>query len=122
MNCIDLKKLSFDKRQIQKSKKLPPPHHRPGEKFLKGPIPLHWLTRAISLPGKALHIGIILWYWAGIKKNRIICLSSYKMKGFGIKRNAKIRALKQLEFAGLIIFEGKKGCAPIVTILDGDQV
>jgi hypothetical protein len=37
-----------------------PPRHRSGEKFLKGPIPLLWLIQAGRLPGKALHVGLLL--------------------------------------------------------------
>jgi hypothetical protein len=41
------------------------PRHRPGEKFLRGPIPWKWLIRAGRLPGKALQVGLLLWQAAG---------------------------------------------------------
>ena len=34
------------------------PRHKPGEKFLKGPIPWPWIESAGALPGKALAIGL----------------------------------------------------------------
>src|SRR3954465_8051960 len=35
---------------------LRPPRHRPGEPFLKGPIPYHWIADACRLPGVGLHV------------------------------------------------------------------
>jgi hypothetical protein len=45
-----------------------PPHHKPGQEFLCGPVPLPWLRRAATLRGKALAIGIALWFKAGVTK------------------------------------------------------
>ena len=47
-----------------------PPRHRSGEKFLKGPIPWAWLQRAFLLPGKALHVALLLWREAGCRRSR----------------------------------------------------
>jgi hypothetical protein len=44
--------------------------HRQGEKFLKGPIPWPWLERAFLLPGKALHVALLLWREAGCRRCR----------------------------------------------------
>ena len=52
-----------------------PPRHRQGEAFLKGPIPMAWLALAARLPGRALHMGLVLWYWAGITKRRVVAPS-----------------------------------------------
>lgn len=38
----------------------------PGKTFLKGPIPLPWLQGAARLPGKALHVGVVLWFLSGL--------------------------------------------------------
>src|SRR5581483_3598380 len=40
------------------------PRPAKGEEYLGGPIPLSWLGRAAVLPGKALHLGIALWFAA----------------------------------------------------------
>ena len=47
-----------------------PPRHRSGEKFLKGPVPMAWLERAFVLPGKALHVALLLWFKAGCQRCR----------------------------------------------------
>jgi hypothetical protein len=74
--------------------------------------------RSVRLPGKSFHVGIVLWYWAGIKKNRTIRLSNIAMQDFGISRYAKKRALRNLELEGLITFKKHVGRAPIVTIME----
>ena len=113
----DIKSLSYS-YQIQESQ-LPNklPKHRPGEQFLKGPIPLDWLEKAALLPSKAFLVGIILWYLAGIKKQRTIPISNSITKRFGIGRSTKYRALKALECAGLVSICHQPGRSPLVTIL-----
>ena len=37
--------------------------------FLKGPIPLSWLIRASSEGGKALLVGIYIWFISGVRKS-----------------------------------------------------
>ena len=36
--------------------------------FVMGPIPLAWLGPATRLPGKALAVGLAIWYLRGLKK------------------------------------------------------
>ena len=33
--------------------------------FLRGPIPLDWLSAAAQLPGKTLNVGVALWWLKG---------------------------------------------------------
>ena len=51
-----------------------PPRHRVGEKFLKGPIPYAWLSRASELQGKTLHVGLAIWFLAGVTNSRTVKL------------------------------------------------
>jgi len=84
---------------------------------LKGPIPIAWLMKAFSLPGKASQIGIVLWYLSGLRKKETIVLANGLLEQFHISRQAKYRCLKALDGAGLITFEGRKDRNPRVTIL-----
>jgi hypothetical protein len=93
-----------------------------GQHFLKGPVPLPWLERAAKLPGKSLHVGIAVWYVAGLTRSRRVPLSNVAGHRFGLDRNAKYRALEWLEGAGLIRVERKLGRAPVVTLLDFEAV
>ena len=84
--------------------------------FVKGPIPLPWITRAAGLPGKALAIGVALWYWSGVKCTNKFGTSSTLWKKFGISRQASYKGLKALEEAGLIDVERSPGKNPIVLV------
>lgn len=101
------------------------PCKRTGEAFLRGPIPLEWLAEAANLPGKALHVSMALWYRASLKKNGTISLGNGLLAGFGVKPDAKRRALLELEEAGLIKVTRQKSRNPLVTLLphlpDGEK-
>ena len=94
------------------------PRHRPGEKFLKGPIPRKWLEEAASLPGKALHVAIELWFWAGIRGPEGIRLSTASLAKLGVKRHAAYRAIGWLQGAGLISVVRHQGRKLVITIKD----
>jgi DNA-binding transcriptional ArsR family regulator len=87
------------------------------ERFLKGPVPMSWLAAAARLPGKALAVGIALWRLAGATKSQTILLSTTEVVPLGVDRNAKSRALRVLEQAGLVSVERRPGRLPRVTIL-----
>jgi hypothetical protein len=54
------------------------------EQFLKGPIPLSWIIRALSLSGKAWHVGTVLWFWAGITRSKTIALTPSRLRHCGL--------------------------------------
>ncbi len=89
--------------------------------FIKGPIPLAWITAAATLPGKSLHVGLALWYLAGLKKTKTFALGNRVLKKFGVDRKAKGRCLKLMERAGLISVVRRAGCNPTVTLLDAPE-
>jgi len=84
--------------------------------FLRGPVPLWWLGRAAVLPGKALAVGIALWYRKGVTDRDIVRPSWKLWEKFGIGRHAAYRALRNLEAAGLVAVERQVGKNPTVTI------
>lgn len=95
-----------------------PPRHQAGQKFLKGPILLDWLAAAAAQPGKALHVGLGIWFWVGIKRSGQIALSgSWLRNTFGIDRWSFYRALAALEKAGLVSVVRHRGRNPLVTLL-----
>jgi hypothetical protein len=124
---MDLKSL-----QLQVSNPFPShtkaPRHGVGEKFLKGPIPLHWLARAaaVSGSGSGFKVAILLWYLSGLNRSSAtVKLSNKILRIFGVKRHAAYRALDTLSRASLIAVSRSPGQCPRVTILpvveiDGD--
>jgi hypothetical protein len=95
-----------------------PPRHRQGEKFLKGPIPWPWLAAAFPLPGKAMHLALVLWREAGCRRSRTVrlCLSGELPPG--LSRQSARRALRRLAGAGLITVHRRPGCGLEVVIND----
>jgi hypothetical protein len=88
--------------------------------FLRGPIPLVWLTQVCALPGqKVLAMALAIWFVRGLRgKDEGLELTPSKLKRFGVdKRHATYRALKDLEKAGLISVRRHSGRSAVVTIL-----
>lgn len=103
-------------QKLARSPRLPRP--KAGEKFLKGPIPLNWISTAARLPGRSLHVAIAIWFTASLAKSATVSLSNLAGLPFGLDRNAKYRALAWLEEAGLIAVERNLGRSPVVALLE----
>lgn len=88
--------------------------------FLKGPIPLLWLTAASKLSGKSpLAVGLALWFEAGRRRSLTVTLTTAILARFGVQdRKAKYRGLRALEEAGLIGVLRVPRRNPLVTIFD----
>ena len=87
--------------------------------FLKGPVPLLWLTAAAQLSGKApLAVGLAIWFESGRRKSNEVKLTSAILQRFAIKRKSKYTALNSLEDAGLIRVRREPRKNPVVTILE----
>ena len=102
------------------AKRQRPPRHKAGEWFLKGPIPGDWLVRVFALPartsGRALRVGLALWYLAGVKKRRAVKPTWDTWQRFGLSPDAGRRGLVALERAGLVAVDRHPGRCPVVTI------
>ncbi len=98
-----------------------PPRHRPNGEFLRGPIPLSWLTPAARLPGRTLALALALWFQSGRTGNRQANLTSPILARFGVNRKALYRGLQALEMAGLVRVDRRRGKNPAVEILDAPE-
>ena len=93
------------------------PSRGKGWPFLRGPVPLAWLDRAARLTGKALAVGLALWFKHGLTGSRTVSLCQEHV-GFGVNEQAARRAVKALEAAGLVSAVRRPGRGLEVTILD----
>ncbi len=118
MSTFDPKELSLKRPHaaVRKLRRLPGP--RPGEKFLRGPIPLPWLQKAAALPGKVLALSLALWFQAGVTKSGVVQVGRKLAARFGVGRNAAARCLKLLEDAGLVAVDRHPGRCHSITILE----
>jgi hypothetical protein len=87
------------------------------DRYLRGPVPLAWLQASARLPGRALQVGLALWFLVGVTKSATVSLTTVKLAGFGVDRSAKRRALTALAGAGLIALDQAPGCNPVVTVI-----
>ena len=93
-----------------------------GEKFVKGPIPLWWISQANSLSGKAGAVGLALWFLRGVQRTDCVKLTAEVRSIAGCKRQAVYHALEALEGAGLVVVHSKPGAYPTVEILYGEPI
>jgi hypothetical protein len=87
------------------------------ERFVKGPIPLSWITKAGDLGGSCLFVGMLLWHVYGMSRNKPFQISHNKLSelGAGSVSTAK-RALDSLAVSGLIGVRLKQGQRKEITI------
>lgn len=91
----------------------PKPKRKP---FIKGPIPLHWVAKAIQV--NASSMAWVLWYLVGLKRQtNDLKVTNGVCERFFMDRKMKYKALIALEQAGLIDVKRQKGKNPIVTVL-----
>ncbi len=74
------------------------------------------IAAATRLPGKALAVFLAARHRADLTRNREVKLPAALMRALGVTKDAKARALRQLETAGLVGVERRQGRAPIITI------
>ena len=80
-------------------------------------IPLPWIQQAFRLPGKSLHVGIVLWYLAGVSKSLTVKLTRSWLRRFGLHPETGRRGLHALERAKLVHVERSGKKSPWVTLL-----
>jgi hypothetical protein len=85
--------------------------------FLRGPVPMDWLSQAAELPGKTLNVAIAIWWLNGMTQSESFKLTRKSLSLLCIKRDAASISLKRLEGAGLIKVQRKVGQRPIISIV-----
>ena len=105
-----------------KSQLVPAGNDIQAEGFLKGPIPLAWLTRCRDLSSAAFILGIAVWHSAALhRRQEDLPLTPSILRPFGIAERTMSRALTQLEIAGLLAVTRGRGRSPRVSIKLNDS-
>jgi hypothetical protein len=83
-------------------------------KFIAGPVDVDWLSQARKLGVTALWVGLSLWFLRGLKRSDSFIVSNLMMQEWDVLPDAKCRALRTFEKAGLIAIEprGKRNPRP----------
>lgn len=77
-----------------------------------------WLRVAAKLPGKALHVGLVVWWCAAHSECPHVLLTREAGVAFGLSRDCVYDALTRLSAAGLVLVDRQRGRHPVVSLLD----
>lgn len=117
-DSFNVSDLAIDAPPITRPSRRRPPCKVPG-RFLRGPIPWAWLITGARLPGRALHVGIVLWHLAWRTGDMKVSLSLTRTaKELECNRSSGSRALSALERAGLVTVKRMNGRNVEVEILE----
>jgi hypothetical protein len=95
-----------------------PPRHRPGDPFIKGPVPHAWIASACRLPGAGLRVAMASWF---------LCYRFRSPNRWGldkiaielrISHDSARRGFHVAELAWLLAVEREPGCKLTVCVLD----
>jgi hypothetical protein len=92
---------------------------RSGGLYLRGPVPLAWLSRACALgSGETLAVALALCDLAGLRgRMDDLDLCKEALRHFRVgPRSAKSRALQKLKAEGLVKVVGSRGKRPLVSV------
>jgi DNA-binding transcriptional ArsR family regulator len=89
-------------------------------KFIAGPIDVSWVVQASRLGVKALLVGLALWHLKKLRQADTFIVSNLMVQDWGVQPDAKRRALRALEKAGLIRIERQGKRSPRVTLVVGN--
>jgi DNA-binding transcriptional ArsR family regulator len=87
------------------------------DKFIAGPLDVSWVCQASQLGVKALLVGLALWHLKGLRRSNSFTISNLMVEEWKIRPDAKRRALRKLEKAGLITVERQGKRSPRVTLV-----
>ena len=90
---------------------------RRGDLFIKGPIPMEWISSAANLPGKAIQVALAFFWLAGMKPHQKVKITRQALELFNVSDDAYRDALIRLEQAGLIKVSRAQGQRALVEIV-----
>jgi hypothetical protein len=120
MNSGDLNRLPGEALPPSVIRSLSSVQRAKPEAFIKGPIPLRWVFRAVRLRKPALAAGLALWFMRGVtRSNGPIKITRGLKRRFQLSGPQMLRGLRALEKAQLIRFvRSGRGRCPVVEIID----
>jgi hypothetical protein len=95
-----------------------PPRHRPGDPFIRGPIPYAWIASACRLPGAGLPVAMAFRFLSCRFRWETRSGPSVIAKGLRISDDSVRRGLQAAELAGLLSASREPGCKLAVSVLD----
>jgi hypothetical protein len=113
---IDVEGLRLAGAVAERKVELPGARARRSRQFIP-PVPMEWFRRACRLPGKALVVALAAWYRSKRQGSPTVVLTQAGLSELGVSRQAKYRALRRLEEAGLLTVRRRGHKSPEVTVI-----
>lgn len=110
-----------DRKAKSKEAKQLVPKHRPGESFIKGPLPLSWFKVAATCGGRSVDVALLVWYAVNWYRSNPAKLTPNILREFDIHPKTARSILRKLAAVGLVDVEFHRGRSPLVTIKDHRQ-
>lgn len=85
--------------------------------FIKGPIPMDWISAAAKLPGKAIHVALALCWMDGMNPQKRFKITRRALELFKVSDDAYRDALLRMEAAKLIRVSRSPGQRALVEIV-----
>lgn len=89
---------------------------KPGP-FLKGPIPMDWLSAVAHLPGKSINLALAVRWLVDMNGGKPAKLTKKALSSLNVSEDACSDGLRRLEAARLIAVTRQPGQRPIVGVL-----
>lgn len=89
---------------------------RQAGRFLRGPIRMRDIAAASKLPGRALAVFLAVHHRTALTRSSAVKLPGALLRELGVNKDAKARALHQLEAAGLLSVRRNPGRSPTIEL------
>ncbi|EMI54653.1 hypothetical protein [Rhodopirellula sallentina] len=111
-----------DRNAKSESVSIPLPRHRPGERFIRGPIPMTWFRAASTCGNRAEAVAVLLWYAAGYQRRNPIKMTPALLRELRVHPKTAKRIVTRMSDLGLVQCEFARGRSPLVTIVSPSDV
>lgn len=85
--------------------------------FVNGRINYAIVSQSARLPGKSMQVAFALLYLAGLRRVKTFKLTGKALDLLGVGPKAAAKALTNLEAAGMITVQRRRGARPVITLL-----
>lgn len=102
---------TIEKILLKKTKRI-------SSQFIKGPLPLAWMSESCKLSKNAIKTALAIRFLAGILGDNWIELKNSLVAKFKLNRSGKSIGLRELEISGLIEIKHRRGKSPLVKIIE----
>ncbi len=109
---------SGDYRKPSALRKVPQSGVAAGAWFVRGPFPGEQYATAAQLPGRALVVWQMVHHQCRLRGQVVVTLPGALLDRMGVRKKARLRALRHLEGAGLIKVAWRIGRPPRIQLVE----